>query len=429
MNKLETIILQNLLSNEEYGRKVIAFLKFDYFQNEYNVCFKAIHKFYKKYNKRPTKDTLGVFITEFEVDDNLKQKAVLLCEKLFEPIDPNQSLEWLVDETERWCQERAMTLAILKSVDILKDSTKPKGAIRDLVSNALNVSFDTSVGHDFFNDIKSRYDFYTGKGDDLQKIPFRLDKFNEATDGGVETKSLNMILGGTGAGKSLTMCSLSADYLRSGHDVLYITAEMADKKIAQRIEANLLNMEVNDIKELGWSVYNDSLENIHEQTDGRIFIKEYPTCSATTDHFNVLLDELWQKKKFQPKVIMIDYLNICATSRYKPSDSYSYVKGIAEDFRRLAQERNAAIWSATQVNREGFKKSDIDVDNTSESFGIPFTADFMVSIYADEAMHKMGKMLVKQASKNRYEDINKLPKFFVGCNKSKMTLYNLEDSK
>ncbi len=414
------------MGNEEYGRKVISFLKTEYFQNEHNVCFKAIYKFFKKYNKRPTKDTLGVFISEFEIDDNLKQKSILLVEKLFDPVDPEQSLQWLIDETERWCQERAMTLAILKSVDILKDSAKPKGQIRDLVSNALAVSFDTSVGHEFFAEAKSRYDFYTGKGSDLKKIPFRLEKFNIATNGGIETKSLNMILGGTGAGKSLTLCSLAADYLRDGHNVLYITAEMADKKIAQRIEANLLNVEVNEIKEMGWSVYNEALESIHNQTDGRIFIKEYPTCASTTDHYRMLLDELHQKKKFEPTIIMIDYLNICATTRYKPSDSYSYVKGIAEDFRALGQERNAAVWSATQVNREGFKKSDVGAENTSESFGIPFTADFMVSIYADEHMQKMGKLLVKQASKNRYEDISKLPNFFVGCNKSKMTLYNLE---
>lgn len=428
MSSLETIIIQNLVFNEKFGRKVIAFLKFEYFQGEHNVCFRAIYEYFKKYNQRPTKDALSVSIAEMTVDDGLKQKSIILLEDIFKPIDEHQSIDWLFDETERWCKERAMTLAILKSVDVLKDPKKNKGVIRDLVSKALAVSFDTSVGHDYFKNTKERMDYYTGKSSDLVKIPFRLEKFNQSTNNGIETKSLNIILGGTGGGKSLVMCSLAADYLRDGHNVLYITLELADMKVAQRVDANLLGVEIEELKTFSYKSFDNAVSSVETNTGGRFFVKEYPNSSANADHFRVLLDELKEKQNFVPLVVFIDYLNICSSTRYKPNDPYQYVKGISEEIRALAQEKNMAIWSATQTNRDGFNKSDVDIDNTSESFGLPMTADYMISIYADEQMEKMNKLLVNQATKNRYADKSKLPNWFVGCNRSKMTLYNLEES-
>ena len=432
MKKLETIILQNLIQNEKFSRKVGPFLKAEYFQNEDRLLLTSIAQYFQKYNSLPTKDSLQLHIRYREkIDEKIKQKALDLTEKLFEPLDTNQSEQWILDETENWCQYRALALAIYKGVDIIegRDKKLDRGAIPSLFQDALAVGFDTTIGHDYFMDAGQRYDFYTGKADSLEKIPFLLDYLNGATNGGAETKSLNMIIGGTGGGKSMTLCSFAADYIRQGYDCLYISLEMADMKIAQRIDANLMNVEMNDIQKLGSHMYQRGVANLQSQTKGRLIIKEFPAGTATANHFRNLLDELKIKKNFEPKVILIDYLNLCASSRYKASDVYSYVKGIAEEIRSLAMERNVCIWSATQTNREGFKKSDIDVADTSESFGIPFTADFMISIYADQAMQKQGKMLIKQATKNRYGDVNDetYHRFFVGCNRPKMTLYNLDE--
>ena len=432
MKNLETIILQNLIQNEDFIRRVGPFLKSEYFINEERVAYSTIGEYFQKYNKLPSKDALLLEVKHRQhVSDVIKIKALDLTEKLYEPLDPNQSQDWLLEQSEKWLQYRALHLATFKVVDIIegKDKKLDRGAIPEIYRNALSVCLDQSIGHDYFKDVSDRYNFYTGKSDNLEKIPFMLEMLNGATNGGVETKSLNMILGGTGGGKSMTLCSLTSDYLRMGNDCLYITLEMADKKIAQRIDANLMNIEINDICDLGEHLYQQGIGTIQSQTEGRLIIKEYPAGSATANHFRALLDELKMKKNFEPKIILIDYLNLCASSRYKASDVYSYVKGIAEELRSLAMERNVCIWSATQTNRDGFKKSDIDVDSTSESFGIPFTADFMISIYADQKMQKQGKMLIKQATKNRYGDVNdeKYHKFFVGCNRPKMKLYNLEN--
>lgn len=433
MKNLETIILQNLLQNEDFTRRVIPFLKNEYFERAERVCFSSIVQYVAKYNTLPTKDALLLQIKHREkTDDNTKRKAMELTEVLYEPLDPLQNQSWLLEESEKWCQYRALALAIYKGVDIIegKDKKLDKGEIPSLFQNALSVCFDQSVGHDYFKDVGDRFDFYTGKANNLEKIPFLLSMLNGATHGGAETKSLNMVLGGTGGGKSLTLCSLTADYLRQGYDCLYITLEMADKKIAQRIDANLMNVDMNHIKDMGSHLYQQGMATIQSQTEGRLIIKEYPAGSATANHFRALLDELKIKKNFEPKVILIDYINLCASSRYKASDVYSYVKGIAEEVRSLAMERNVCIWSATQTNRGGFGKSDIDVDDTSESFGVPMTVDFMIAIYADEKMQGRGKLLIKQATKNRYADVNQkgYTSFFVGCNRPKMQLYDLENN-
>ena len=428
--KIETLILQNLISNNNYARKIIPFLKSAYFLEDHQIIFKLILKYVSSYNSLPTKSALEIEIDKKENEsDNVKSNQKKLLNEIFDDIEKQDEI-WLIDETEKWVKERAITIALIDSIAIVQgnDKKREKSAIPSILQDALAISFDNSIGHDYFEDIENRHNFYTGKGTDIIKIPFHLDMLNKATDGGYETKSLNIILGGTGGGKTLSMCDFAANALKQGYDCLYITLEMADMKIAQRIDANLLDVEVNELKWIDYNTFGNEIKNLKADTKGRLVVKEFPAGSVHAGHFRALLDELKLKKDFEPKIIFIDYLNLCASSRYKYSaGSYDYVKGVAEELRGLGMEKNMAIWSATQFNRDGISSNDPDVTNTSESIGLAFTADFMIGISADEQLKKQSKMLIKQIAKNRYESIDKYPKFMVGCNwTGKMKLYDLE---
>lgn len=417
---IQTIILQNLIRNSSFGKKVIPFLKSQYFLEEHHTLYKRILKYVGQYSSLPTKAALAIDITD--------DKEQNLLETIFGEFE-KQDEEWLLNETEKWIKERALRIALMESVAIYegKDQKRTRDAIPSILQDALAVSFDKSVGHDYFEDVEKRHMFYTGKNTDLIKIPFRKEAFNKATNGGCETKSLNMVLGGTGGGKTLTLCDLTADWLRDGWDVLYITLEMADVKIAQRVDANLMDVEMNDLKWIDPKVYGDSLKTIQSETKGRFIVKEYPAGSVHVGHVRALLNELKLKKDFDPTIICVDYLNLLASSRYKhSSSSYEYVKGVAEEIRGLGQERNKSMWSASQLNRDGLASNDPDVTNTSESVGLAFTADFMMATIADDILKQQNKMKFKQISKNRYEDINKYPQFMLGCNRAKMKLYDLE---
>ena len=335
----------------------------------------------------------------------------------------------VIRKTENWIKDRAITVAILDCVNIIegKDKKQTRDGMPTILNDALGISFDATVGHDYFIDAENRHDFYTRKNTTIKKFPFGLDVLNKATDGGYESKSLNIIIGGTGGGKSLTLCNFCADSLTQGNNCLYITLEMADMKIAQRIDANLMDVEVNDLKYMEKSKYGEDLTTIKSKTDGRLVIKEYPAGSVHAGHFRALLNELKLKKNFEPDIVYIDYLNLCSSSRYKIDNSYNYVKGVAEELRGLAMEKNLAIWSATQFNREGMKSSDPGVSNTSESIGLAFTADFMIGITASDEMKHMNKLKITQIAKNRYESIDKYPSMMVGINRPKMKLYDLEN--
>ena len=421
---IETLIIKNILQNDAYARKVIPYIKPQYFQAEHKQCFDTIIKFVGHYNKLPDKDAL---IVELEG----KPQALALVSEIYTPLDFNHPLEWLYEKTEQWCKDRAVTIAILESVDIVEGKDKKKrtrDAIPSIMSDALSITFDDNIGHDYFDNIKDRVDYYTGKSTDIKKIPFRLQDFNLATNGGIETKSLNLVLGGTGGGKTLSLCSFAADYLLNGVNVLYITLEMADLKIAQRIDANLLNIDMDTLRDTNDFILGKAIKTLQTKTEGKLFIKEYPNHSINVNHIRTLMDELLLKKKFSPTVVFVDYLNLMSSSKSARSQGlYEYYKSVAEEMRALAQERNIAMWSATQTNRQGFGKSDIDVDDTSDSMGVPFTVDFMIGVYADDSLQRQGKVLFTQASKNRYADIYKHPKFIVGCDRSKMKLYNLEE--
>jgi len=427
MDRIEIKILSNLIYNEAFTRKVIPFIKDSYFELlSEKIIFQEIHKFVTNYDDIPTKSVLNIEIeNRKDISDDVFQTSLSAINELKEEKFDEQ---WLLDTTEKWCKDRAIYLALLDSVKIAdgKDKTRSKDSIPSILSDALAVSFDDHVGHDYISDSDSRYDFYHKKED---KVPFDLELFNKITKGGLPNKTLNIALAGTGVGKSLFMCHMASSVLLQGRNVLYITLEMAEERIAERIDANLLNVNIKDIMDIPKTLYESKLTKLAEKTRGRLIIKEYPTASAHVGHFKSLLNDLALKKGFKPDIIFIDYLNICSSSRYKGSivNSYTFVKSIAEELRGLAVECNVPIVSATQTTRSGYGNSDVELTDTSESFGLPATADFMFALISTEELEQLGQIMVKQL-KNRYNDPTTFKRFVVGIDRGKMKLYNVEES-
>jgi replicative DNA helicase len=423
---IEKAIFANLIFNEQYARKALPFLKTEYFQSRTDqALFKIIDKYVQEYNNFPTKTALAVEISDYpDLNDNEEQGLQQFVDQLVEDASTDQ--DWLLDQTEKFCQDKAVYNAIMKSIQIFdgKGNTD-KGAIPTLLSEALAVSFDTHIGHDFIEDADSRYEFYHKKE---HRIPFDLDYFNRITKGGLPKKTLNIALAGTGVGKSLFMCHCAAANLTKGLNVLYITMEMAEERIAERIDANLLNVTLEELAILPKDVYQKKIDRLKENTKGKLIVKEYPTSSAGSGHFRHLLNELILKRNFTPSIIYIDYLNICTSSRLKQGanvNSYTYIKSIAEELRGLAVEFNVPIVSATQTTRSGYSSSDVGLEDTSESFGLPATADFMFALMSNEELQEMNQMVVKQL-KNRYNDPSYMRKFIIGVDRAKMKLYDVE---
>ena len=429
MEKLELTILSNLVHNEDYSRKVIPFIKLDYFdvRGELIVCQEIID-FIAEYNKAITPEILSL---EIQNREDLTEQEFKDAQDIISKLEKNDiNTDWLVDATEKWCRDRAIYLALMSSIKIAdgQDEKKGRDAIPNILSDALAVSFDNHVGHDYLEDYEQRYEAYHRKED---KIPFDLEYFDKITKGGVPNKTLNIALAGTGVGKSLFMCSFASSVLLQGKNVLYITMEMAEERIAERIDANLLDVNIRDITELPRSIFESKVTNLSKKTQGSLIIKEYPTAAAHAGHFKTLLNELALKKSFRPDIIFIDYLNICASSRYKgnaSANSYSYIKAIAEDLRGLAVEYNLPIVSATQTTRAGFGSSDVDLTDTSESFGLPATADLMFALISTEELEGINQIMVKQL-KNRYNDPTINKRFCLGIDRAKMRLYDVEQNK
>ena len=429
--KLEQTILKNLIYNEDYLRKVLPFLKPEYFtENTDRTLFNTVNEFVQTYNNTPTIEAITLAIQEKRnLTDDQVEKCKADLQEIRESSSERSELQWLIDKTEQFCQEKAIYNAVLGSISILdgKDKTREKGAIPSLLSEALAVSFDNSVGHDYLENSDERYEFYHRHE---ERIPFDLEFFNKITKGGLPNKTLNIALAGTGVGKSLFMCHVAAGAMVQGKNVLYITMEMSEEKIAERIDANLLNVTVDDLVNLPKDLYDKKIERLREKTVGKLIIKEYPTASASSIHFRTLLNELNLKKSFIPDIIFIDYLNICCSARIKAGanvNSYTYVKAIAEELRGLAVEFGVPIVSATQTTRSGFSSSDPGLEDTSESFGLPATADLMFALISSEELEEMGQIMVKQL-KNRYNDPTYFKRFTVGIDRAKMRLYDVEQS-
>ena len=428
MDKVEILILRNLLYNEEYLRKVIPFIKADYFEDtQQRILFEEIFNFVQEYNQPTTKEVLCIEVEKRSDINDITFKEITKLISYLEDIPTDY--DWLIDTTEKWCRDRAIYLALMESIALAdgKDDKKGRDAIPNILSDALAVSFDTHVGHDYLQDYEQRYETYHRKE---EKISFDLEYFNKITKGGLPNKTLNIALAGTGVGKSLFMCHVAASVLLQGKNVLYITLEMAEERIAERIDANLLNVPIQEIVELPKVMFENKVTNLAKKTQGTLIIKEYPTASAHSGHFKSLLNELALKKSFRPDIIFIDYLNICASSRYRGNstvNSYSYIKAIAEELRGLAVEANVPIVSATQTTRSGYGSSDVELTDTSESFGLPATADLMFALISTEDLEGLGQILVKQL-KNRYNDPTIHKRFVVGIDRAKMRLYDCEQS-
>ena len=428
IEKVEFLILRNLLYNEEYVRKVIPFIKAEYFEDfNQKVIFEEIQKFVWEYNEPATKEVLCI---ETEKRNDINDTSFKEITQIIGGLDDELTeFNWLVDTTEKWCRDRAIYIALMESIQLAdgKDETQGRDAIPSILSDALAVSFDTHIGHDYLNDYEERYESYHRKED---KIEFDLEYFNKITKGGLPNKTLNIALAGTGVGKSLFMCHVASGALLQGKNVLYITLEMAEEKIAERIDANLLNVPIQDIVDLPKQMFESKVNNLAKKTQGTLIIKEYPTASAHSGHFKSLLQELALKKSFRPDIIFIDYLNICASSRYRGNstvNSYSYIKAIAEELRGLAVEANLPIISATQTTRGGFGSSDVELTDTSESFGLPATADLMFALISTDDLEGLNQIMVKQL-KNRYNDPTIFKRFMVGIDRAKMRLYDCEQS-
>ena len=425
---IERTTLTNLLNNEEYTRKVLPFIKPEYFDvREERIIFDEISKFVDKYNKIPTQTSLEIEVsTRKDLNEIEHRKIVDIIRTLKkETID----FDWLVDTTEKFVKDKAIYNAIVEGVGIIDGKSKDKTpeSIPHILTEALAVSFDNSVGHDYLEDSEARFDYYHHKE---ERIPFDLEFFNKITKGGLPPKTLNIALAGTGVGKSLFMCHYAASCLSQNRNVLYITLEMAEEKIAERIDANLMNIPITDLETISKKMFTDRLDKIQKKTQGKLIIKEYPTAAAHSGHFRALINELALKKSFKPDIIFIDYLNICASSRFKTNanvGSYMYVKAIAEELRGLAVENDVPIVSATQTTRGGYSNSDVDLTDTSESFGLPATADLMIALIVTEELEKLNQIMVKQL-KNRYNDpaINK--RFVIGVDRSRMKLYDCEQN-
>ncbi len=425
---IEATILSNLLHNEEFARKSIVFLKEEYFHDATEkAVFHEIQKFYSKYNDVPSREALQINVDERpDLSSTIYDEASALIKSLGK-IDNNQ--QWLLDETEKFCKDKAVYNAIMESIEIIdgKHKKKTDGAIPELLSDALAVTFDTHIGHDFLEDSDDRYEFYHTRE---EKIPFDIEYLNKITQGGVTRKSLNILMAGTGVGKTIGMCHMAASNLTIGKNVLYVTMEMAEERIAERIDANLLDIELNRLKDLTKVMYERKMEQLKQKVKGKIIIKEFPTSQAHTGHIRHLLNELSLKKDFKPDIIYVDYLNICASQRLVGSqsvNSYTYVKAIAEELRGLAVEYNVPIWSATQTTRSGFGNSDVGLEDTSESFGLPATADLFLALIQTEELEELNQVMVKQL-KNRHGDIAINRRFVIGIDKPKMKWYYAEQS-
>ncbi len=427
---MQTIIIKNLIHNEEYTRQVIPFLKKEYFSSSHQTLFNLIIGFVDKYNSLPSKEA---FIIELENDSegivNVGEFSGIV-DSVFSPADSDTDQQWLLDTTEKWCQDRAIHIAIMESINIIDGKSKEmtKNAIPEILSDALGISFDRNIGHDYVDSAESRYEFYNKVE---KRVPFDLEYFNKITKGGLPNKTLNIVMAGTGVGKSLFMCHVAGGALMQNKNVLYITMEMAEERIAERIDANLLNIALDDIESVGKKTFINKVTKISSKTTGKLIVKEYPTASAHVGHFRALLNELKLKKNFMPDIIFVDYLNICASSRIKglggSVNTYSYIKSIAEELRGLAVEYDVPILSATQTTRSGFGNSDVGLEDTSESFGLPATADMMFALIATEELDNLNQIMVKQL-KNRYADLGTNKRFVVGVDRSKMRLYDVEAS-
>ena len=429
MKRLETTILKNLVYNENYARKILPFIKTEYFTDITDkIVFEEISNHMDQFKHLPTYESLVINFTESrKLTEEQVQNAVQLIREIHADKDEPTDVDWLIKQTEKFCQDKAIYNAIMKSVKLLddKNNKEDKGVIPKLLSDALGVSFDRSVGHDYIDDSDNRFEFYHRHE---TKIPFDLDLFNKITKGGLPKKTLNIALAGTGVGKSLFMCHVAGSCLSQGMNVLYITLEMAEERIAERIDANLLNIDIADLNAISKQDYDRKFSALKVNTQGKLIIKEYPTASASALHFRALLNELQLKKSFQPDIIFIDYLNICASARIKPGanvNSYSYIKAIAEELRGLAVEFDVPIVSATQTTRSGFTSSDPGLEDTSESFGLPATADFMFALISTEELQQLNQILIKQL-KNRYNDPSYFKRFVVGIDRAKMKLYDVE---
>ena len=424
---LEATILTNLIYNSDYTRKVIPYIKAEYFQDAtQKVVFQTIESYVNSYKSNPDNiEVIKLDLQKASLNEEQYKQAQELVDSFGEAVSDEQ-LDWLVDETEKWCKDKAIYNAILDGIHIIDGKSKDQTpeAIPTILTDALSVSFDTHIGHDYMEQYEERYDYYH---ETEEKIPFDLDFFNRITKGGLPNKTLNVCLAGTGVGKSLFMCHVAAATLLQGKNVLYITLEMAEKKIAERIDANLMNLTLDDVHDLPKRMFESRVDKIRKKTEGKFIIKEYPTASAHCGHFRALYNELRLKKAFQPDIIFIDYINICASQRFKYGsnvNSYTYIKGIAEEMRGLAVELNIPIVSATQTTRQGFTSTDIGLEDTSESFGLPATADLMFALISTEELEGLNQMLVKQL-KNRYNDPTLNKRFVIGVDRAKMKLYDV----
>ena len=426
MTDVEKLILHNLIKNETYSRKVTPFLKREYFHDRsVRLVFETIHDFILKYNNLPTKEAIYIILDK---NKSITQEEMKRVSNVVEEVSNNKEAcdqEWLFNETENFCKEKAVYNAIMESIQIIDGKTQQsQGSIPDILSKALAVSFDVHIGHDYIEDYERRYDFYHTIE---QRIPFDLDFFNQITNGGTPTKTLNIVMAGTGVGKSLFLCHHAANCLKKNHNVLYITCEMAEERIAERIDANLLDVTLDNLRDLPKTVYEKKIQNLSAGVTGKLIIKEYPTATANVNHFRFLLDELWLKRKFKPDIIFIDYLNICASARVKTGsnvNSYTYIKSIAEELRGLAVEYNVPIFSPTQTTRSGYSSTDVGLEDTSESFGLPATADFMFALISTEELAELNQIMVKQL-KNRYNDTAVNRKFILSINRAKMKVSDL----
>ena len=424
---IQTTILRNLLTNEDFTRRVVPYLKKEYFEDEHKVVFDNILAYVSKYNKLPTKEALTIELQEANVPSEVFPSAAALISEVTTPESVDN--EWLLEKTEKWCKDRSVFLAIMQSIEIINGkSEQTENAIPEILQEALSVNFDQNIGHDYINNSEERFDFYHMEED---RLPFDLDYFNKITKGGLPRKTLNIALAGTGVGKSLFMCHVAASALTQGKNVLYITMEMAEERIAERIDANLMNMPIDQLENMDRKTFSGKIENIAKKTIGKLIVKEYPTGAAHAGHFRALLKELKLKKNFVPDIIFIDYLNICASSRMKGMggsiNSYTYVKSIAEELRGLAVEFDVPLVSATQTTRSGYSNSDVGLEDTSESFGLPATADLMFALISNEELEGLGQIMVKQL-KNRYNDPTAFRRFVIGIDRARMKLYDAEET-
>ena len=427
-NQIPTQILNHLINDETYCRRVIPFLKKEYFDQEHKVVFDLIVSFVNQHNKIPSGKVLDLELKKVNAPEDVLNRTQTLINELKEKSDID--IDYLINESEKWCKDRAVYNAIMDSIQIIdgKDLERGDGAIPEILSNALGVSFDPNIGHDYIDNSDERFEFYNTVE---TRIPFDLDYLNKITKGGLPNKTLNIAMAGTGVGKSLFMCHCAAANLELGKNVLYITMEMAEERIAERIDANLMDLPIQQLESLPKNVFDSKIEKIGKGSIGKLIVKEYPTGAAHTGHFRALLNELKLKKNFKPDIIYLDYLNICASSRIKSLggsiNTYSYVKSIAEELRGLAVEFNLPIVSATQTTRSGYGNTDVGLEDTSESFGLPATADLMFALISTEELEELGQLLIKQL-KNRYNDPTKYKRFVVGIDRARMKLYDVEES-